>query len=105
MARETWVYRPQHPQANENGFVSRETAEPIRRSDAAPMIISDIAPYRSVATDIATGKPVVIGGRRQHREFLQRNGYTEVGNDYVAPRREELSREDRVSDIKRILEK
>jgi hypothetical protein len=46
----------------------------------------------------------VIGGRRQHREFLQANGYREVGNDYVAPRKEQLSQSDRVADIKRSLE-
>ena len=36
-------------------------------------------------------------------EFLQRNGYREVGNDYVAPQREEFTRSDRVSDIRRAL--
>ena len=44
-----------------------------------------------------------IGGRAQHREFLRRNNYIEVGNDYVTPGREELSRADRIADIRRAL--
>lgn len=45
-------------------------------------IIKDIEPYQSVAADKETGKPVLVGGRRQHREFLKRNNYVEVGNEY-----------------------
>jgi len=74
------------------------------RSQRGPHIIRDIAPYRSAATDIATGKRALIGGRRQHREFLRRNGYLEVGNDYVPPRREPLSGVERIADIRRALE-
>ena len=44
-------------------------------------IIRDIDPYVSVAANKATGNRQMVGGRRQHREFLKRNGYTEVGND------------------------
>lgn len=50
-----------------------------------PQIIRDIEPYKTVAADV-DGKRKVIGGRRQHREFLQRNGYREVGNDMPAPK-------------------
>jgi hypothetical protein len=64
------------------------------------MVISDIQEYRAAAADKHTGKRPMIGSRRQHREFLSRNGYAEVGNDYVAPRHEELSRSDRINDIK-----
>ncbi len=49
-------------------------------------IIKDIEPYKAVAVDKTTGKPPVIGGRRQHREFLKRNGYHEVGNDPIKQR-------------------
>ena len=69
-----------------------------------PHIIRDIAPYRSAATDIATGRCALIAGRRQHREFLRRNGYVEVGNDYLTPRRESLGRGDRIADICRAME-
>lgn len=89
----TWVYR--------NGkLVPKHKAGPRIHSDAAPMVISDLAPYRASAADKATGKRPVIGGRRQHREFLQNNGYRELGNEMPSVRREEMSRGDRISDIR-----
>jgi hypothetical protein len=71
-------------------------------------VISDLDPYRAVASDVACGgKRPVITGRRQHREFLQRNGYVEVGNergpapsDAPSPQQ---ARGDRVNDIRRAL--
>lgn len=41
----------------------------------APMVISDIAPYRSAVT----GERIV--GRRQHRDHLRDHGLVEVGNE------------------------
>ena len=61
----------------------------FRPRGASIQIIKDIEPYRAVAVDIATGKPPVLGGRRQHREFLKRNGYYEVGNEPIRPRKPE----------------
>lgn len=92
----TWVYRS-------GRLVPKHKAGPLIRSDAAPMVVSDIKEYRASAVDKATGKRPIIGGRRQHREFLQANGYREVGNDYVAPRHEQMSRSERVSDIKQAI--
>lgn len=71
-------------------------------------IISDIEPYRAAASDVACdGKRPVIGGRRQHREFLRRNGYVEVGNEQRPTRSDApSSREaqcDRVESIKRAM--
>jgi hypothetical protein len=103
VSRETLVYRPDDPRADEFGFVPKAIAAPRHRADAAPMVIGDLPEYRAAAADKDTGKRPLIGGRRQHREFLQRNGYYEVGNDYVEPRREELSRTDRIHDIRRAL--
>jgi hypothetical protein len=88
-----------------NGRLVRKRKAMRPSAMAGPQIISDIAPYCTVATDVATGQRAVIGGRRQHREFLRRNGYVEVGNDYVPPCREELSRNERVADIRRVLER
>lgn len=84
-------------------LVPKHKAQPLVHRDAAPMVISDIAPYRSAAADKATGARPVIGGRRQHREFLQANGYRELGNDVPSVRREEMSSADRVSDIRRAM--
>lgn len=102
MRRETLVYRPNDPNANNNGMVLKALAAPLIVSDAAPMVMGDIEPYRAVAADV-DGQRHVIGGRRQHREFLARNNYTEVGNECVAPRRFELSRNERIADIKRAM--
>lgn len=48
-------------------------------------IIKDIDPYKTIAAD-ANGKPAKIGSRREHREFLKRNNYVEVGNDPMKPK-------------------
>lgn len=81
----------------------KDDVPPLHRTDAAPMVIGDLPEYRAAAADKDTGKRPMIGGRRQHREFLARNDYREAGNDYVAPKREEFTRSDRVSDIRRAL--
>ncbi len=57
---------------------------PYRRSI---QIIKDIEPYKAVAVDKVTGKRPKIGSRSEHREFLKRNGYHEVGNEPVKERK------------------
>jgi hypothetical protein len=65
-----------------------------------PTIISDIEPYRAVASDVACdGKRPLIGGRRQHREFLFRNGYVEVGNERNGFRSDNPSERERQADL------
>jgi hypothetical protein len=54
-------------------------------------IIKDIDPYRAVAVDVATDSAPAIGSRREHREFLKRNGYHEVGNEKIGRRRQEFT--------------
>lgn len=53
------------------------------------MVQADIQPYVSVAIDKETGRPVQIHSRKQHREFLRRNDYVEVGNDFGKPSRKD----------------
>ncbi len=79
---------------------------PEAQPGAGMQIISDIEPYRAAGSDVATeNKRPVIAGRRQHREFLRRNGYVEVGNEVpVSGERPVLSQGDRVADIKRAIE-
>lgn len=54
-------------------------------------IIKDIQPYQAVAEDKATGKRPHIGSRREHHEFLKRNGYHERGNDPIKPKKPEYA--------------
>jgi hypothetical protein len=78
---------------------------PVEQPGAGMQIIRDIEPYRTAAADVAAkGKRPVIAGRRQHREFLRRNGYVEVGNERpVQGEREALSRSGRIEDIRRAM--
>ena len=45
------------------------------------MVNADIQPYRAVAADKRTGKCPVINSRKEHRDFLRRNGYEEIGSE------------------------
>lgn len=52
-----------------------------KRSDGV-QIIKDIEPYQAMGADVASGgKAPKIMGRRQHREYLKNNGYSEVGTE------------------------
>lgn len=62
----------------------------MARKIVAPMVAPDIGPYQAVAIDVATGKPPVINSRSAHRDFLKRNGYTEVGNERVGRKEGEV---------------
>lgn len=75
---------------------------PANRGGASNLI-RDIDPYKTAAADKITGKRVAIGGRAQHREFLKRNGYSEVGNDYVPPVREGPRPGEIAREVKRLL--
>jgi hypothetical protein len=64
-------------------FTVLHADQKVERIIEAPMVAPDIGPYQAVAVDVATGKPPVINSRSAHRDFLKRNGYTEVGNERV----------------------
>lgn len=51
-------------------------------------IIPDIQPYMTAAVDKELGKRIPINSRREHREFLRRNGYVEFP-DFKPTRPEE----------------
>lgn len=59
------------------------------------MVQADIEGYRAIAIDRETGKRPYISSRKQHREFLLRNDYVEVGNQPF----KETRKEERTSDI------
>jgi hypothetical protein len=50
---------------------------------------ADNTDYISAALDKETGKRVSIRSRAQHREFLARNDYVEVGNEFAPPKRDD----------------
>ncbi|WAL81321.1 zinc ribbon domain-containing protein [Pandoraea sp. XJJ-1] len=60
------------------------------RKIVAPMVAPDISAYQAIAVDVATGKAPVINSRSAHRDFLKRNGYTEVGNERVGRQQGEV---------------
>lgn len=68
----SWVYRPDHPQANKNGMVDRDLAGPRTTTQKSIYIMSDLPGYKSVAS----GK--WVDGRRDRREDLKRAGCREV---------------------------
>lgn len=77
---------------------SNRQAPEIRKRSA--QALSDIQDYKTVAVDV-DGKRKVITSRSRHREFLARNGYVEVGNDFVPNKYTPLDRA--AGDIKRAL--
>lgn len=78
MTRRTYVYDAQMDAMIE---ITAGTNHP----DDAPsglQIIRDIEPYRTAGSDIAhDNKRIIVGSRSQHRDFLRRNDYIEVGNE------------------------
>lgn len=80
-------------QAREPAFVQRVGLQ----------IIKDIDPYKAVGGDVALGgKTPNIMSRREHREYLKRNGFVEVGNE----KQEQKPYEDRSieADVRRAYE-
>lgn len=49
------------------------------RMVSAPMVVTDIPPYRSMATG------EMIQGRAEHREHLRKNSLVEIGNEPIKP--------------------
>lgn len=102
-SRQTLIYRPGDPRANVNGMVPKHLAAPLIDGRPAPMVMRDIDTYQAMGVDIATGKPPVIGSRSQHRDYLRRNNYQEVGNEWHPPKRQDLPSSDLIADIKRAM--
>lgn len=73
---------------------------------AGGQIIRDIDPYQAVGGDVAAGgKPPKIGGRRQHREYLKRNGYIEVGNEVMRPQKPNYGPEVTEREVRQVYER
>lgn len=78
----SWVYRPGHPAANENGMVPREIAgDPPKARSAlpGPMVISDSIEVRSMVD----GR--VYDSKSRLRRSYREGSYIEVGNEEQKP--------------------
>lgn len=76
-----------------------------RSGSASTQIIRDIDPYQAVAGDVALGgKLPKIGGRRQHREFLKRNGYHNTEKD-SSPKKPDYGPEVTEREVRQVYER
>lgn len=102
MTRRTYIY---DPQSDEMTMIRGPGTNHPDDPPSGLQIIRDIEPYRTAASDVASGgKRPVIGSRSRHREFIRDNGYVEVGNERpVSGERPQLSREERIHDIRRAM--
>lgn len=97
----TMVYRPNHPQANENGMVDRDIAGPRhdKHGTAAYVISDDLGkPLRHMATGLYSDSKSV------HRRMTKDSGCIEVGNDVNTKPRKWIEPPKIGPDIKRAIE-
>lgn len=96
---ETVVYRPHHPQANENGMVPVSIAGPRIEKSQATYVISDTIPHMK-----HPGTGEMIDSKSRFRQATRAAGCVEVGTDPAAakPRpRFEVTEREIVMDVKR----
>ena len=94
------VYRPDHPEANENGMIPIEIASP-KGTDPRFYVISDTMPS---TRHMATGK--YFDSKSEFRKETKATGNIEYGNDAALTRPRKpipLSRQQRREDIKRTI--
>lgn len=95
----TWVYRPNHPQANENGMVDSAIAGPRNEKSQATYVISDTMDHMK-----HPGTGAMIDSKSRFREHTRASGCVEVGTDPAILRekpRVEPSLNDIAMDVKR----
>ena len=99
MSRESFDFETKTWMPSEEYYALKAARQASRsQSDLAfPMVMGDIKEYRSVIDQS------VIGSRSAHREHLKRHDCVEVGNEWKKPAKSELSKTDRIADIKRSL--
>ena len=86
----------------DKAWAAKQAFKPQRLT---PLIIGDIQPYQAMGADIATGTAPMITSRSQHRDYLRRNGYIEIGNETPhVPKTETITERDVGRDIKKTIE-
>ncbi len=96
----SWVYRPKHPKANQNGMIESHLAEP-KGSDPRFYVISDEMP---LLRHMGDGK--MYSSKAKFRQATKAVGCVEIGNDPAIARPRKpipLSRERRRDDIRRTI--
>lgn len=100
MAR--YLYRPNHPEADENGMVPAEIAGPKHESDSASYVISDTM---DATRHMADGK--YYTSKAQFRAATKAAGCVEVGNEIATVTKSrkpvQLDRGKRREDIQRTI--
>lgn len=96
---------PTLPGGRANSRINKkwEAREPAFPARIGLQIIKDIDPYKAMGGDVALGGNAPnIMSRREHREFMRRNNYVEIGNE----KQEQRAHEDRSieADVRRAYE-
>ncbi len=95
------IYRPSHPQANENGLVDRAMVQGYETGDAPNVIRDEIDPTRNMCDNR------YYTSKAKFREVTKAHGCVEVGNEtttMLKPRQPvQLDRRQRADDIRRAI--
>jgi hypothetical protein len=96
--RGSWVWRdgecvPKNVARHRDAMVASETRSRL----PCPYVMSDLTDYTS-----ATGEH--ISGRAAHREFLNKNGFVEIGNEKMEPKASGPQKGEIAADIKETIE-
>jgi len=76
----SWVYRPKHPKANENGMVERSELYEDRA-----WTVSVISDSMEPTKHHGTGR--MISSKREFSRETRRNGFIELGTEKIQPRK------------------
>jgi hypothetical protein len=93
----SWIYRPNHPNANENGMIERHLVH-----EDKPWTVAVISDTMVPLKHHGTGK--VIDSKRAFSAETRAAGMVELGNEPIRPREPiKLDKRQRVEDIKRTI--
>lgn len=93
-----WIYRPHHPQANENGMIPRDLAGYEPKSWVVGVISDNMAPIKHMATG------EILDSKARFRSATKASGCVEIGNESIKPRQPiKLSGEQRRNDIRKAI--
>lgn len=94
-----YLYRPNHPDANENGMIDAELAYEGFTPSGAPYVISD-----SMDAIKHHGTGLMTDSKSGFRKMTKATGCYEVGNETMKPRGQiRLDKRQRKEDIRRAI--